>query len=78
MPLLRRRHGHGGCAYADRGLHVQAIDSGRQPPNAVSASMATTRSSSWTWAKIDPTLATTMFRRRVGGVVVMDHKPGRR
>jgi hypothetical protein len=40
--------------------------------------MATTRSSSWTWAKIDPTLATTMFRRRVGGVVVMDHKPGRR
>jgi hypothetical protein len=48
-------------------------------PNAVSASMATTRSSWRTCAKIDPTAG------RDGGfadpgrrVVVMDHEPGRR
>jgi hypothetical protein len=48
-------------------------------PNAVSASTATTRSSWRTCAKIDPTqAATVVWPIRVGGVVVTDHKPGRR
>jgi hypothetical protein len=48
-------------------------------PNAVSASMATTRSSWRTCAKIDPTqAATVVLPIRVGRVVVMDHTPGRR
>jgi hypothetical protein len=47
--------------------------------NAVSASMATTRSSWRTCAKLNPTqAATVVLPIRVGGVVVMDHKPGRR
>ena len=47
-------------------------------PNAVSASMATTRSSWRTCAKLDPTqAATVVLPIRVGGVVVMDHNPVR-
>jgi hypothetical protein len=46
---------------------------------AVSASMATTRSSWRTCAMFDPTRAATMVLPiRVDGVVVIDHKPGRR
>ena len=58
-----------------------ACGSTRAPkvPNAVSASMATTGSSWRTCAKIDPTqVATVVLPIRVGWVVVMDHKPGRR
>ena len=58
-----------------------ACGSTRAPnmPNAVSASMATTRSSWRTCAKIDPTqVATVVLPIRVGWVVVIDHKPGRR
>jgi hypothetical protein len=48
-------------------------------PNAVSASMATTRSSWRTCAKLDPAqAATVVVPIRVGGVVVMDHNPVRR
>jgi hypothetical protein len=48
-------------------------------PNAVSASTATTLSSWRTCAKIDATqAATVVLPIRVGGVVVTDHKPGRR
>jgi hypothetical protein len=48
-------------------------------PNAVSAWMATTRSSWRTCAKLNPTqVATVDLPIRVGCVVIMDHKPGRR
>jgi hypothetical protein len=48
-------------------------------PNAVSASMATTRSSWRTCAKINPTqVATVVCRSGWPGLAVMDHKPGRR
>jgi hypothetical protein len=47
-------------------------------PNAVSASMATTRSSWRTRAKLDPAqAATVVLPIRVGRVVVMDHNPVR-
>ena len=58
-----------------------ACGSTRAPnlPNAVSASIATTRSSRRTRAKPDPAqAATVVLPPRVGWVWVTDHKPGRR